>query len=37
MAALQPYYLLELIARVSTVSVCTQQIVKSLPQQDMRD
>ncbi|WP_244542693.1 DEAD/DEAH box helicase [Actinomyces glycerinitolerans] len=37
MAGPQPRYLLDLIARVTTVSVRTQQIVKSLPPLDVRD
>jgi len=37
MAGPQPRYLLDLIARVTTVSVRTQQIVNSLPPLDVRD
>ena len=33
----QPLYLLDLIARVTTLSVCTQQIVADLPPLEVRD
>ena len=34
-ASAQPHYLLDLIARITTVSVRTQQIVTSLPPLDV--
>ena len=35
-ASAQPHYLLDLIARITTVSVRTQQIVTSLPPLDVK-